>query len=192
MAGRHPSQSGVLGSAPAPPPAPPAAAGGAQAPHAIPTTGPLAVAPPGGGGGGGGGDVDMAAADIVVPPIIHSDQEPALSRQKVSDFLASHTSYELIPESGKVVLLDADLPVRQAFHALHEQGTASAPIWDSQEGTITGVLSASDFIHVLRRLRNAVSSGSNPLSEQEMDAHTVGRPRGRGGGRALCVRGAGV
>jgi hypothetical protein len=25
----------------------------------------------------------------------------------------SHTAYELIPESGKVVLLDVDLPVRQ-------------------------------------------------------------------------------
>jgi hypothetical protein len=45
----------------------------------------------------------------------------------VSDFLHGHTAYELIPESGKVVMLDVDLPVRQAFHALHEQvrrGTA--------------------------------------------------------------------
>ena len=34
-------------------------------------------------------------------------------------------AYELIPESGKVVLLDVDLPMRQAFHALHEQGGCS-------------------------------------------------------------------
>jgi hypothetical protein len=39
----------------------------------------------------------------------------------VSDFLHAHSAYELIPESGKVVLLDLDLPIRQAFHALHEQ-----------------------------------------------------------------------
>jgi hypothetical protein len=44
-----------------------------------------------------------------------------LTKKKVSDFLHGHTAYELIPESGKVVLLDVDLPVRQAFHALHEQ-----------------------------------------------------------------------
>lgn len=44
-----------------------------------------------------------------------------LTRKKVSDFLHGHSAYELIPESGKVVLLDVDLPVRQAFHALHEQ-----------------------------------------------------------------------
>lgn len=43
------------------------------------------------------------------------------TRKKISDFLHSHTAYELIPESGKVVVLDMDLPVRQAFHALHEQ-----------------------------------------------------------------------
>lgn len=39
----------------------------------------------------------------------------------MSDFLHAHSAYELIPESGKVVVLDCDLPVRQAFHALHEQ-----------------------------------------------------------------------
>lgn len=36
-------------------------------------------------------------------------------------FLQGHTCYELIPESGKVVILDVGLPIRQAFHALHEQ-----------------------------------------------------------------------
>jgi hypothetical protein len=44
-----------------------------------------------------------------------------LTKKKVSDFLHTHSAYELIPESGKVVLLDADLPMRQAFHALYEQ-----------------------------------------------------------------------
>jgi hypothetical protein len=53
------------------------------------------------------------------------------------------------------------------------QGIASAPLYDSACGAVVGVISASDFIHTLRRLRNAVSSGSNPLSEAEMDAHTV-------------------
>ena len=143
-------------------------------------------------------------------------------------------AYELIPESGKVVLLDADLPMRQAFHALHEQGAlqsgggggggggavagqgrverrgccasppacaaspprppacspalplrrpppapspappapsppssasspaactnsplprpgiASAPLWDGEQGRVMGMLSASDFIHMLQ------------------------------------------
>ncbi|EFJ45435.1 hypothetical protein VOLCADRAFT_63727 [Volvox carteri f. nagariensis] len=95
------------------------------------------------------------------------------TRKKISDFLHAHTAYELIPESGKVVVLDLDLPVRQAFHALHEQGTASAPLWDAVDRCIPGVISASDFISILRRLRHSVSSGANPMSEAEMDAHTI-------------------
>lgn len=54
-------------------------------------------------GAGGGGD------------------EPSYTRRKIREFLCIHTAYELIPESGKVIMLDADLPMRQGFHALHEQ-----------------------------------------------------------------------
>lgn len=81
-------------------------------------------------------------------------EEPTYTRKRVRDFLSHHTCYELIPESGKVVLLDIDLPVRQAFHALHEQGVASAPLWDSEAVAVVGMISASDFIHLLRRLRS--------------------------------------
>ena len=45
----------------------------------------------------------------------------AHSRMKISEFLSNHSVMELIPESGRVVALDVDLPIRQAFHALHEQ-----------------------------------------------------------------------
>ncbi len=99
---------------------------------------------------------------------------------QVREFLRTHTAYELIPESGKVVLLDVELPVRQAFHALHEQGVASAPLWDAETAVVAGMISASDFIHILRRLRSSVSSGANPMSEAEMDQHTI-----RGG--LLCA-----
>lgn len=81
-------------------------------------------------------------------------EEPQYTRQRIADFLKSHTCHELIPESGKVVLLDLALPVRQAFHALHEQGVPSAPLWDSESLAVVGMISASDFIHVLRRLRS--------------------------------------
>ena len=41
--------------------------------------------------------------------------EPAYTRRRVREFLRQHTCYELIPESGKVVLIDLDLPVRQVI-----------------------------------------------------------------------------
>ena len=47
------------------------------------------------------------------------------------DFLRGHSCYELIPESGKVVLLDTGLPIRQAFHALHEQVPSVPTVFES-------------------------------------------------------------
>jgi len=96
----------------------------------------------------------------------------AATRKKVRDFLASHTAYELIPESGKVVLIDVDFSVRKAFHALSEQGIASAPLWDRSAQDVVGMISASDFIETLKQLRDTASSGG-ALTDSEMDAHTI-------------------
>ncbi|CAL5223035.1 g5490 [Coccomyxa viridis] len=123
------------------------------------------------------GDMDMdnveSSADSVIPSMSLQADEPDFTRNKVRVFLRTHTCYELIPESGKVVILDVGLPIRQAFHALHEQAVASAPLWDEDQGMVIGMISASDFIHVLRRLRHSVTSGGNQMSEAEMDQHTI-------------------
>ncbi|KAB2092761.1 hypothetical protein ES319_A02G052000v1 [Gossypium barbadense] len=50
-----------------------------------------------------------------------SEEDLRASRYQISAFLAAHTVYELLPESGKVVALAVDLPVKQAFHILAEQ-----------------------------------------------------------------------
>ncbi|XP_030545595.1 sucrose nonfermenting 4-like protein isoform X2 [Rhodamnia argentea] len=98
-----------------------------------------------------------------------SDTDLVVSRHRVSAFLTSHTAYELLPESGKVVALDIDLPVKQAFHILYEQGIPTAPLWDFRRGQFVGVLSAMDFILILRELGN---HGSN-LTEEELETHTI-------------------
>nr|KJB72640.1 hypothetical protein B456_011G188600 [Gossypium raimondii] len=98
-----------------------------------------------------------------------SEEDVQACRHRISVFLAAHTAYELLPESGKVVALDVNLPVKQAFHILSEQGIALAPLWDNCKGKFVGVLSASDFILILRELGN---HGSN-LTEEELETHTI-------------------
>jgi len=131
----------------------------------------------GGGAGIGGGQTGDSAGttdvDGVLAPIAAQVEEPQYTRRKVKEFLTHHSAYELIPESGKVVLLDIDLPLRQAFHALYEQGLASAPLYCSESGAVAGIISASDFIATLQRLRSMVNTSTNPMSEQEMDQHTI-------------------
>ncbi|XP_009801936.1 sucrose nonfermenting 4-like protein isoform X2 [Nicotiana tabacum] len=73
-----------------------------------------------------------------------------ISRHRISAVLSTHTAYELLPGSSKVIALDVDLPVKQAFHILHEQGIPMAPLWDFSRAQFVGVLSALDFILIMR------------------------------------------
>ncbi|KAL4202668.1 hypothetical protein AMTRI_Chr02g222270 [Amborella trichopoda] len=102
-----------------------------------------------------------------VPRISEADID--VSRQRVSVFLSTHTAYELLPESGKVFALDVNLPVKQAFHILYEQGISVAPLWDSYGGQLVGILSALDFILILRELGNHGSS----LTEEQLETHKI-------------------
>ncbi|XP_078440596.1 sucrose nonfermenting 4-like protein [Wolffia australiana] len=92
-----------------------------------------------------------------------------VSRHRISLFLSAHTAYELLPDSGKVTALDINLPVKQAFHILYEQGFPVAPLWDSYQGQFVGMLSAMDFILILRELASHVSN----LTEEELETHTI-------------------
>ncbi|KAL6526519.1 AMP-activated serine/threonine-protein kinase regulatory subunit [Orobanche gracilis] len=102
-----------------------------------------------------------------LPTIPEADLE--ISRHRVAVFMSTHMAYELLPESGKVIALDVELPVKQAFHILHEQGICMAPLWNFSKGKFVGVLSALDFILIMRELGN---HGSN-LTEEELETHTI-------------------
>ncbi|CAL8166374.1 unnamed protein product [Prunus armeniaca] len=112
-------------------------------------------------------DNDVFTHVEAVPRFSQADLD--ISRHRISMFLSRHTAYELLPESGKVIALDVNLPVKQAFHILHEQGVPVAPLWDFGKGQFVGVLSALDFILILKELG---SHGSN-LTEEELETHTI-------------------
>ncbi|WOL16459.1 hypothetical protein Cni_G25246 [Canna indica] len=98
-----------------------------------------------------------------------SEADIRISRQRISVFLSAHMAYDILPDSGKVIALDVNLPIKQAFHILHEQGISVAPLWDSVRCQFVGVLSAMDFILILQELGN---HGSN-LTEEELETHTI-------------------
>ncbi|CAI7819977.1 unnamed protein product [Closterium sp. NIES-54] len=126
----------------------------------------VAGAGAGAGAVGGLGGAGLVLADSM-GAVSAADAES--SRQRFVDFLQRHKAYELLPESGKVVALDVALPVKQAFHALYEQGVPAAPLWDSERQEFVGMLSASDFISILTQLH----CNSASLSEEELETHTI-------------------
>ncbi|KDP23504.1 hypothetical protein JCGZ_23337 [Jatropha curcas] len=113
---------------------------------------------------------NMELDDVFLRPEVRlTEADLEVSRHRISAFLSTHTAYELLPESGKVIALDVNLPVKQAFHILYEQGVPVAPLWDFPKGQFVGVLSALDFILILRELGN---HGSN-LTEEELETHSI-------------------
>ncbi|KAI8004126.1 Sucrose nonfermenting 4-like protein [Camellia lanceoleosa] len=92
-----------------------------------------------------------------LPRVSEADLE--VSRHHITIFLSTHM----------VIALDVDLPVKQAFHILHKQGIPMAPLGDFCKGQFVGVLSALDFIMIVRELG---SHGSN-LMEEELETHTI-------------------
>ncbi|KAK7356077.1 hypothetical protein VNO80_15343 [Phaseolus coccineus] len=101
------------------------------------------------------------------PRISESDLQ--VSRHRISTFLSTLTAYELLPESGRVVALDKTLPVKQAFNALYQEGISIAAVWDSSKCQFVGMLSAMDFILVLKELG---IHGSN-MTEEQLETHTI-------------------
>jgi len=92
------------------------------------------------------------------------DDEKNRYKSAFSDFLRAHSCYDIIPASGKSVVLDIDLPVKPAFHALEENGIRSAPLWDSVLHDYVGMITVSDFIDILLHF-NKDASGSDSIFE---------------------------
>ncbi|RHY28305.1 hypothetical protein DYB32_006079 [Aphanomyces invadans] len=71
-------------------------------------------------------------------------------RRVVREFLKSAKCYDVIKNSGKVVVFDVKIPVNLAFFALVEHHIKSVPLWDADQGRFVGMFTATDFVNILR------------------------------------------
>ena len=81
----------------------------------------------------------------------------------IRDFFKEHTAFELVPESGKVVVVDVGLTITQAFLILQQNGITSAPLWDTLRLDFVGMLTVSDFIDMF--IGHDTIAADIPLSE---------------------------
>ncbi|KAL5214850.1 hypothetical protein ABZP36_004002 [Zizania latifolia] len=93
----------------------------------------------------------------------------AIFRHRVSVILLHNTIYDVVPVSSKIAVLDARLPVKQAFKIMHDEGLSLVPLWDDHQQTITGMLTASDFVLILRKLQRNIRA----LGHEELEMHSV-------------------
>ncbi|KAL5216513.1 hypothetical protein ABZP36_007914 [Zizania latifolia] len=98
-----------------------------------------------------------------------SGMQIAIFRHRVSEILLHNTIYDVVPVSSKIAVLDARIPVKQAFKIMHDEGLSLVPLWDDHQQTITGMLTASDFVLILRKLQRNI----RVLGHEELEMHSV-------------------
>lgn len=103
------------------------------------------------------------------PLVLLQDSEMDIMRCHVSMHLSASKAYDLMPNSGKVVLLDVGVPIRHAFHVMYEKGVSVVPLWDEERAQISGMLTASDFILILLQLHQNFAT----LTDEEIEMHTI-------------------
>ncbi|KAI8814014.1 hypothetical protein BJ742DRAFT_746718 [Cladochytrium replicatum] len=67
----------------------------------------------------------------------------------LSEDLKRFTCYDVLPVSHKIIVFDTSLLVKKALAALVQHGAQSAPLWDSSRNSFAGMLTVTDFIHLI-------------------------------------------
>ncbi|XP_076361116.1 5'-AMP-activated protein kinase subunit gamma-1-like isoform X11 [Tachypleus tridentatus] len=77
--------------------------------------------------------------------------------------------YDIIPISAKLVVFDTQLLVKKAFFALVHNGVRAAPLWDSSRQEFVGMLTITDFIHILRTYYKSPLVKMEELEEHKLE-----------------------
>jgi hypothetical protein len=111
----------------------------------------------------------------ISPHLITLEDQIFSQRKFISRFLENHNCYSVIPDSGKIVVLDIALRVKSAFHALEENNIKSAPLWDSKSQDYVGIITVTDFIEILLHFHRV----PNVNLFDELEKHQIKTWRGK-------------
>ncbi|KAI0967441.1 hypothetical protein F4678DRAFT_445466 [Xylaria arbuscula] len=83
-------------------------------------------------------------------PMSPIDEELLQGLKGLRDFLRVRTSYDVLPLSFRLIVLDNDLLIKKSLQILIQNGIVSAPLWDSQRSKFAGILTATDYINLIQ------------------------------------------
>ncbi|CAN3356777.1 5'-AMP-activated protein kinase subunit gamma [Diutina catenulata] len=84
----------------------------------------------------------------LTPEQIDYDQKIGIKAIRL--FLQSKTSYDVLPVSYRLVVLDTSLLVKKSLTILLQNNIVSAPLWNSKTSRFAGLLTSSDFVNVIQ------------------------------------------
>ena len=87
-----------------------------------------------------------------------------------SQFLQEHELFELLPTHGKVVTLDADLPMKHALDALASHSASCLPVWDSYQQRFVDVFTCTDLVDIVLFTHRTLAAQQSADSEKSAGA----------------------
>ncbi|CAF1371823.1 unnamed protein product [Adineta steineri] len=84
-------------------------------------------------------------------------------------FMKTHSCYDIMPKSSKLVIFDTQLAVKKAFYALVYNGVRAAPLWDTKRQKFTGMLTITDFILILEKYYKEPNAKIEELEEHRIE-----------------------
>jgi len=79
-----------------------------------------------------------------------ADKEQMEALIAIRKFLKVRTSYDVMPLSYRLILLDSGLRIKASLGVMQQMGIVSAPMWDSETSTFAGLLTVNDYINVIQ------------------------------------------
>ncbi|KAK6083546.1 nuclear protein snf4 [Seiridium cupressi] len=83
-------------------------------------------------------------------PMSPVDEEQLQGLKGLREFLKRRTSYDVLPLSFRLIVLDNDLLIKKSLNILIQNGIVSAPLWDSHTSRFAGLLTSTDYINVIQ------------------------------------------
>ncbi|KAI1817179.1 CBS-domain-containing protein [Poronia punctata] len=86
----------------------------------------------------------------VAAPMSPIDEEQMQGLRGMREFLRVRTSYDVLPLSFRLIILDNELLIKKSLNILIQNGIVSAPLWDSHRSKFAGLLTATDYINLIQ------------------------------------------
>jgi len=106
-------------------------------------------------------------------PVIQPLKSPSSRSSSIDDdilnFLKCYKCYDLIPSSGKLVVLDTKLSLKKAFYAMYESGVIACPLWRSETQKYVGLVTVDDFVKVLQKYYKGSLSKMDALDNKKLE-----------------------
>ena len=106
-------------------------------------------------------------------PVIQPLKSPSSRSSSIDDdilnFFKCYKCYDLIPSSGKLVVLDTMLTLKKAFYAMYESGVISCPLWRSASQNYVGLVTVDDFVKIIQKNYKGSLSKINALDNKKLE-----------------------